>query len=185
MFRTTVRPEDPMPDSEPDAKAAKPIPVRPPDGGAPRPEPARGDRNAPGGRKAGGGRSRRGRDGGRRRDRGKGRKPTPVREAVGAGGGPRVEPDLEEAAFTVEGVEWVARVRGRSGGAGAPPLLLVGFRRSELAGDAPERETLVVARTLDGLGEDRLAAALESASEPVDPGERRPFFEDVGDARRR
>ena len=168
--------------SDPDSVQApgKPIPVRATEG-------ASGQTPVPAERAGKRGKQRGRRDGRRKHggDRGA-RKPTPVREAVGAtSGGTTLEPDLEEVSFSVDGVDWTARVRGRTGGARSTPLLLLGFQRTESKDEGPERESLVVGRTLEGLSATALAEALEKAWDPVDPREKRPFFEEVGDGRRR
>lgn len=89
---------------------------------------------------------------------------------------PPAEPDVGEVEILSDGVEWVVRVVGRSGGArpSATPLLLLGFWRADSPGGEREREKLLVGRMLSDLSPDELVSALE-ASDPLpgDPSRRR------------
>jgi hypothetical protein len=94
------------------------------------------------------------------------RKPVPVRAMARSEAPPSPsEPDAEEVELTVDGVDWVARVLGRSGGSrvGATPLLLVGFWPVESPSGTCQREALVVARTLSGVSTEVLGGACEGA----------------------
>lgn len=84
---------------------------------------------------------------------------------------PPAEPDVEEVDITVEEVDWIVRVVGRSGGArpSATPLLLLGFWRAGSPEGERERETLVVGRALADLSPARLRAALEESEAPPEP----------------
>ena len=77
----------------------------------------------------------------------------------------RSEPDAEEVELSVDGEAWVARVSGRSGrsGAGAAPLLLVGFWPADASTGGAQREAFVVGRTLSGVATDVLERACERA----------------------
>ena len=172
----------PTPARPPEAEASVPPAAPPPPAReAHAPLPAKSGREA--GPKRGPGRGPRPR--GKRRS-----KPTPIREALAASGGSgtALEPDIEQVTIMVAGERWTARLRGRSGRAGAAPLLLVGFWRDgpgPADGGAPELERLVVGRTLAGLGVRALEAALEQAAPPPDPDRRPPFFSEAGEGRRR
>lgn len=112
--------------------------------------------------------------------------PTPVRSLMA----PATEVEVDEeatpepegdATVEVDGELWTARVVGRSlgGPSAAPvPLLLLGFFRSPDA-RAPQREALVVGRTLGGLSNAALEAALRVSREPPVPGERKPIFPEI------
>ncbi len=104
---------------------------------------------------------------------GKRPKPTPVREMAPVESTPApTEPDLEEAEVSIEGETWAVRVLGRSGGerASATPLLLLGFWEEDPDAHAPDREALIVGRTLAGL----TPAALRSAFDESEPPRERP-----------
>lgn len=104
---------------------------------------------------------------------GKRPKPTPVRDLAPVESTPApTEPDLEEAEVRIEGDVWAVRVLGRSGGerASATPLLLLGFWEDEHEGAAPDREALIVGRTLADL----TPAALRNAFDEARPPRERP-----------
>ena len=82
-----------------------------------------------------------------------------------------------EAAVEVEGVRWVVRALGRAG-CGRAPLLLLGFF-DPLDPREPRREALVIARSLDGLTELQLEAALRSGIPALPAGARKPFFPEI------
>lgn len=137
---------------------------------------------------------RKGRDAPARRQRREGAKPgpkpTPARESIEGerATAPDVEPDVEEVSLEGDGAGWTARVRGRSGGGGSPPLLLVGFWREGPDGaddGPPEREALVVSRTLRALTAAELSVALEQANPPREPDDRPPFFPEAGNSKGR
>jgi hypothetical protein len=73
-------------------------------------------------------------------------------------------PDLDQAQITVDGTSWTVGVLGRAGSAatGRTPLLLLGFDAA-VDGEPRSLEALVVARTLEGLSEEALVAALGQA----------------------
>ncbi len=96
-------------------------------------------------------------------------KPTPVRDLAASEAPPSpAEPDVEEAEVTVEDVDWLVRVIGRSGGAraSAPPLLLLGFWRASRAEGEREREALVVGRALAELTPAALRGAFRDSTAP-------------------
>lgn len=104
---------------------------------------------------------------------GKRPKPTPVRDMAPVESTPApTEPDLEEAEVSIEGDTWAVRVLGRSGGerASATPLLLLGFWRDRQEGDDPDREALIVGRTLADL----TPAGLRNAFDASEPPRKRP-----------
>lgn len=104
---------------------------------------------------------------------GKRPKPTPVRDMAPVESTPApTEPDLEEAEVSIEGETWTVRVLGRSGGerASATPLLLLGFWEDDPEADDPDREALIVGRTLASL----TPAALRSAYRASEPPRERP-----------
>ena len=116
-------------------------------------------------------------------------RPPPAREARAqpAVEAPPIVADVGEVVVEADGASWIARVRGRAGATGSPPLLLVGFwRAGDAAGDPspPEREALVVGRSLAGLSVAELAVALQAAAPPRGAEEPRPFFPEAGDGRR-
>lgn len=102
---------------------------------------------------------------------------------------PGLEPDVLETPFEIDGLGWVVRVLGRSGGSGPgrTPLLLLGFWEVDVdaADGDPARERLVVGRTLSGLSTTILEHALSRAM-PYSP-EWRPveIFADTSERRRR
>jgi len=74
-----------------------------------------------------------------------------------------------------DGMEWIVRVRGRSGGREAvAPLLLLGFwkaraadeSRSTLLESEPDREALVVGTSLAQLGDGGLRIAIAGSKPP-------------------
>lgn len=114
--------------------------------------------------------------------------PTPARalleEAERGEDGARA-PEPEETTLELDGEPWRVQIRGRSrtgAATGAAPLLLVAFSR---AGDeAPERESLVVGRSLAELGSEALLAAFHRSRPPSDPGSHKEIFPEVGGRRR-
>lgn len=101
------------------------------------------------------------------------RKPTPAR-AMSDGDPVAATPDravveVEEVSFEVDATSVIARPLGRSGRAGSPPLLLIGFWRVGTEEADHERESLVVARDLGDVGEDALRSAWNDGREPPAP----------------
>lgn len=109
-------------------------------------------------------------------------KPTPVRDgvppAMGGESDAGREPVAESTSLELGDVTWTVRVRGR-GRAGAEtgpaPLLVLGFFRRADA-DVPEREALVVARSLEDLTVLQLERAFDVSHPPPDPDERKELF---------
>lgn len=119
--------------------------------------------------------------------RGKG--PTPARalleDAEAREDTPTPARAVEETILEADGERWRAQVcgRARTGAAtGAAPLLLVAFRRD--GAEATERESLVVGRSLAGIGEEALLAALHRGRPPAEPGSRTEIFPEVGGRKR-
>jgi hypothetical protein len=114
-------------------------------------------------------------------------KPIPVRELNGEPPPQPAESDVEEAQVEVEGAYWTVRVLARSGRASGATahLLLLGFWESESVEDDPSLEAMVAARTLQGMSEEALAAALSDATKPSAHDRKRGFFQDAGQVRRR
>lgn len=164
-----------MPDANRDDSPTKPVPARAL--GSPAPLPARPRDGRPGGATG--------------ERRGAGFAPRPVRDGSPASAPmpPQVGADVDEVPFGGEdGKTWVARVKGRSGGSGSTPLLLLGFRPDGAAGGEraqPEREALIPGLSLAALTERQLADALARAVAPREGGEPPPFFAEAGDARTR
>ncbi len=108
-------------------------------------------------------------------------RPTRVRDGVPTQAGetePAREKEAESADLVVEGVAWTVRVRGRGqagADAGPAPLLMLGFFR-DAEGEVPEREALVVARTLNELSARQLEGALDVSRPPPEPGARKELF---------
>lgn len=107
-------------------------------------------------------------------------RPAPARKRRDASdaGAPPSSPEAEAAALAVDGVQWTVRVcgRGRAGVHGGPaPLLVLGFFRGE-EGDIPEREALVVARSLKGLTARQLEGAFRLSQPPPPPGSHKELF---------
>lgn len=151
-----------------DQESERPRPARP----ASPPPAARGAGAESEAKRAGHGRGRRG---GRGRGTAEGR-PTPAR-ALGDSDAPEAIP-VEETAMRTDDVEWMVRVRGRSGGQSAvTPLLLLGFWRVGGPGDTeaaavdgdPDREALVAATSLAQLGDEGLRTALAASKPPTPP----------------
>lgn len=95
-------------------------------------------------------------------------RPTPAREAAEAADRATVDPVVEACALMLDGEEWTVRIRGqgRAGAASGPtPLLLIGFFRDADA-EQPEREALVVGRSLEALSERQLERAFTVARPP-------------------
>lgn len=113
--------------------------------------------------------------------------PTPVRVSLGGDAahspedGSGAEPAAPEVILESEGRAWAVRVRGRSRGgpSAAPvPLLLLGFF-ADPADEAPRREALVVARSLEELSPARLEAAFRASLEPGADDVRKPLFPEI------
>jgi len=96
------------------------------------------------------------------------RKPISVRSIATPGVPSLPEPDIGEVALSVDGIEWIARVLGRSGRArtGSTPLLLVGFWPADSSDPDPVREAFVVAEALASVTPEALQVAW-SRSRPV------------------
>ena len=105
------------------------------------------------------------------------RKPTPGTE----------EPDVVEVRLEMEDESWVARVLGMAGGgsSGGVPLLLLGFWTVADSSALPDREALVVGKTLGSLSTESLTTAFENAKAPSDPERKKPFFENLGQGKPR
>lgn len=119
--------------------------------------------------------------------------PTPVRASLDSSQGASTSVSEKgrrvEVGFEANGRHWLACERGRALAGGAltgARLLLVSFHRAdEEAGDGEEGdtdgddalETLLVARSLDGLTERELQAALERARPPREPRSGGGIFE--------
>ncbi len=108
-------------------------------------------------------------------------KPTPVRDSVETPA-PRsaapAEPVSEQKTLTVEGTEWIVRVRGRGRAGtdvGPAPLLMLGFFHAAEE-ERPDRESLVVARSLDELTVRQLEGALRVSRPPPEPGTKKELF---------
>ena len=93
-----------------------------------------------------------------------GPRPTPARAIPRSGHPVVVEPDIGEVQIEVEGRVWTVTVLGRAGGAAATPLLLLGFEAADRPSGGVTSEALVVGKTLSGISEARLVAALGSAA---------------------
>ena len=123
------------------------------------------------------------------RDAGADPKPTPVRDSVEtttpASPAP-TEETPEQTVLSVDGTEWIVRVRGRgrAGADGGPaPLLVLGFFRS--AGqEVPEREALVVARGLSHLTPRQVEGAFRASRPPPEQGKKELFPETAGKGRK-
>jgi len=92
----------------------------------------------------------------------------------------------EQTTLSVDGTEWIVRVRGRgrAGADGGPaPLLVLGFFRA--AGqEVPEREALVVARGLSQLTPRQVEGAFRASRPPPEQGKKELFPETSGKGRR-
>lgn len=151
----------PMSDRESESLiSARPDPVP----AAARPSGARSDQ--------GRGRGGPGRTGEHRSSAGDGR-PEPARALGDAG--PSDTIPVEETTVNHDGMEWIVRVRGRSGGREAvAPLLLLGFwkaraedeSRSTLLESEPDGEALVVGTSLAQLGDGGLRIAIAGSKPP-------------------
>ena len=116
------------------------------------------------------------------------RKPTPAREVAESGSAPGTEePDVVEVRLEMEDESWVARVLGMAGGgsSGGVPLLLLGFWTVADSSALPDREALVVGKTLGSLSTESLTTAFENAKAPSDPERKKPFFENLGQVKPR
>ena len=164
-----------------DQDSERPKPARPP-------SPARPDGQDCGKQRGGKG-GRRGRP--RSEDRGqcqRGGPPIPARAASDSR--PSDVVPLEETRLLHDGMEWLVRICGRSGGqGGGAPLLLLGFWPLAQASDGtnglgeenrpssdpapaelkPEREALTVGTSLDELGHEELRAAFVASRPPPQP----------------
>ena len=67
-----------------------------------------------------------------------------------------------------------------SGSSGAVPLLLLGFWTVTDSSTSPDREALVVGKTLGSLSTESLMTAFKNAKTPSDPERKKPFFENLG-----
>jgi len=116
------------------------------------------------------------------------RKPTPVRELAESGSALGTEdPDLAEVRLEMEDESWVVRVLGMAGGgpSGGVPLLLLGFWTVTDSSTLPDREALVVGKTLGSLSSENLTTAFKNAKAPKDPERKKPFFENLGQGKPR
>ena len=116
------------------------------------------------------------------------RKPTPVRDLAEAGSDPGTEDsDVTEVQLEMEDESWVVRVLGMagSGSSGAVPLLLLGFWTVTDSSTSPDREALVVGKTLASLSTESLTTAFKNAKTPSDPERKKPFFENLGQGKPR
>ena|GEM_PF-5807060 len=164
-----------------DQDSERPKPARPPSQARPDGQ----DR----GKQRGGKRDRAGRPSSEdRRRHQRGGPPTPAR-APGGSSLSDVVP-LEETRLVHDGMEWLVRICGRSGGQrGGAPLLLLGFWPLAQASDGkrgrgeenrpsnapapvdakPEREVLTVGTSLDEFGYEDLRAAFVASQPPPEP----------------
>ena len=116
------------------------------------------------------------------------RKPTPVRELAESGSALGTEePDVTEVQLEMEDESWVARVLGMAGGgpSGGVPLLLLGFWTVTDSSASPDREALVVGKTLGSLSSESITTAFKNAKAPKDPERKKPFFENLGQGKPR
>ncbi len=116
------------------------------------------------------------------------RKPTPVRDLAESGSDPGTEDsDVIEVQLEMEDESWVVRVLGMagSGSSGAVPLLLLGFWTVTDSSTSPDREALVVGKTLASLSTESLTTAFKNAKTPSDPERKKPFFENLGQGKPR
>ncbi len=117
------------------------------------------------------------------------RSPTPVRALDRSRASPATpEPDLVEAVIDVEGVSWVVRLLGRSGGGGAgggAPLLLIGFWEESVSHTDHDREAMVVGRTFAGLSRSSLEGAFARSVARRGQDGQPSFFADCDGRRRR
>ena len=126
--------------------------------------------------------------GGAGADRDSERKPTSVRELAESGSGPGTEePDVAEVRLEMEDEHWVVRVLGMagSGSSGNVPLLLIGFWTVMDSSALPDREALVVGKTLGSLSTESLTTAFKNARAPSDPEQKKSFFENLGQVKPR
>ena len=116
------------------------------------------------------------------------RKPIPVRDLAESGAAPGTEDsDVTEVQLEMEDESWVVRVLGMagSGSSGAVPLLLLGFWTVTDSSTSPDREALVVGKTLSSLSAESLTTAFKNAKTPSDPERKKPFFENLGQGKPR
>ena len=116
------------------------------------------------------------------------RKLTPVRDLAESGSDPGTEDsDVTEVQLEMEDESWVVRVLGMagSGSSGAVPLLLLGFWTVTDSSTSPDREALVVGKTLGSLSTESLMTAFKNAKTPSDPERKKPFFENLGQGKPR
>ena len=116
------------------------------------------------------------------------RKPTPVCDLAESGSDPGTEDsDVTEVQLEMEDESWVVRVLGMagSGSSGAVPLLLLGFWTVTDSSTSPDREALVVGKTLGSLSTESLMTAFKNAKTPSDPERKKPFFENLGQGKPR
>jgi len=117
-------------------------------------------------------------------------KPTPVRDSVetaAPAAHPPTEVTPEQAVLAVEGTEWIVRVRGRgrAGADGGPaPLLVLGFFH-EAEQEVPDREALVVARSLAELTPRQVEGAFRASRPPPQPGAKKELFPETASKGRR
>jgi hypothetical protein len=97
---------------------------------------------------------------------------------------PTSAPEAEERTLEAGGERWAARVCGRTrtgSDTGPAQLLLVAFQRE--GATTPEREGLVVGRSLAEVGEEALLSAFERGRTPSEPGTHKEIFPQPGGRR--
>ncbi|MCG6987255.1 MAG: hypothetical protein LJF06_03565 [Gemmatimonadetes bacterium] len=97
---------------------------------------------------------------------------------------PTSAPEAEERTLDAGGERWVVRVCGRTrtgSDTGPAQLLLVAFQRD--GATTPERESLVVGRSLADIGEETLLTAFERGRTPSEPGTHKEIFPQPGGRR--
>ncbi len=114
--------------------------------------------------------------------------PKPVRAGLSGDDGPEGARLVDEPEVELELQEetLLVRVRGRSRGhtsQGSADLLLLGFHRADE--EEPEREALVVGKTLEALTPRQLEAAWRAGRPPRDPFEETELFPETSRARGR